>query len=125
MFERLTCLAEKLATRASLSRRGFLGRLAKGALATVGAVGALVGYPAVAQTDNGRCYFDEDCQFGQWCAKAAGDCDGKGRCIPIPVDLFCLDVYLPVCGCDGRTYSNACYAFINAVNVAYEGECEA
>ena len=29
----------------------------------------------------------------------------------------------PVCGGDGRTYQNACYARRARVNVAYEGEC--
>ncbi len=38
MFEKITQLAEAAATRVSLSRRGFLGRLGQGALA----VGALL-----------------------------------------------------------------------------------
>ena len=123
MFERLMQWAEQTATQASLSRRGFLGRLAKGALAAAGTVGGLVGFPAVARAGQKACYVDDDCGFGRFCSKAAYDCEGEGRCVKLRRDLFCLDVYLPVCGCDGRTYSNSCYAFVAGVNVAYEGEC--
>jgi hypothetical protein len=38
-------------------------------------------------------------------------------------DCYCLDVYKPVCGCDGLTYGNACYAFCAGVQVVSNGPC--
>jgi hypothetical protein len=57
-----------------------------------------------------------------YCAKEEGDCGGVGRCSPRPE--ACLDVWMPVCGCDGKTYSNLCYAAAAGVNVMHEGECQ-
>ena len=37
--------------------------------------------------------------------------------------MFCPEVYEPVCGVDGVTYSNSCFAGLENVQVAYEGEC--
>lgn len=38
-------------------------------------------------------------------------------------DCNCLMVYDPVCGCDGNTYSNACFAYISGVTSWTEGAC--
>jgi hypothetical protein len=45
MFEKLTRQAEQVATELSLSRRGFLGRTGRGALAAAGALGAMLAAP--------------------------------------------------------------------------------
>ncbi len=38
---------------------------------------------------------------------------------------FCMMVYAPVCGVNGKTYSNACKARCAGIKVAYKGRCKA
>ena len=44
-----------------------------------------------------------------------------GKCTVKPE--FCIEIYAPVCGCDGETYGNFCFASMEGVNLAYEGNC--
>ena len=45
-------------------------------------------------------------------------CQVKGK----PGDCICPQVYDPVCGCDGQTYSNSCFASCE-VRTWTEGAC--
>ena len=61
------------------------------------------------------------CPPGYYCAKPIGSCDGPGVCTEIPE--MCTRELNPVCGCDGRDYSNACAAAQHGISVQSEGTC--
>ena len=74
----------------------------------------------------GGCFSNADCPMDEWCAYAGStsmmySCTAAGTCQARPE--LCAAVFNPVCGCDGTTYSNACYAQAAGVRVAMRGAC--
>ncbi len=64
------------------------------------------------------------CGESEFCKLDVGECccDFQGLCMPLP-DV-CIEIFAPVCGCDGQTYSNSCFADVAGVSIDHEGECE-
>ena len=67
------------------------------------------------------CASGEYCDYGGPSGVSCGAADGLGTCTARPSS--CTREYLPVCGCDGRDYDNACIANLNGTDVATRGTC--
>jgi hypothetical protein len=78
MFEKIGRLAETAATKVSLSRRGFLGRLGQGALAVTGVVGGLLALPRDAHADGPHHCFKGCCEAMCGAGDTTCSCDPTG-----------------------------------------------
>lgn len=63
------------------------------------------------------------CPATHYCGVPKGACGTKGICIPKPPPP-CPNSISLVCGCDGKTYSNAGCAAEGGVVVKYDGACQ-
>ena len=63
------------------------------------------------------------CGKGEFCQHPTGQCVGfaPGVCASKP--KFCPKIYKPVCGCDGKTYSNDCVRVRAGVSKMHDGKC--
>jgi hypothetical protein len=67
-----------------------------------------------------------DCRVGLFCQHQAGAlcgaADAPGECVFVPE--ACVEIFDPVCGCDGNTYSSACHAALDQMGIFSLGACE-
>lgn len=68
------------------------------------------------------CTTSDQCGRGQFCHKQVGDCRGEGTCRTMPE--ACPEIFDPVCGCDGVTYSNSCFAAMAGRSVRCDERCD-
>lgn len=73
------------------------------------------GFAALSCGDAGMyCHYEPEASCG------AGDQSGTCRELP----QACTEQLAPVCGCNGQTYSNSCFAALGGASVAHDGACE-
>jgi hypothetical protein len=71
------------------------------------------------------CAADGQCGADEFCSRLYGECGKPGKCETRPKE--CVEhghpIVKPMCGCDGKTYDNACLAAVAGVSVDHEGPC--
>lgn len=91
------------------------------------AAGVALDHQGACALPSTKCWTAANCKAGEFCALKAGECllptfnILQGTCAKKP--QACIQLYEPVCGCDLKTYGNACMAASAGVNVATPGEC--
>lgn len=68
------------------------------------------------------CLTDAQCLDGPEYCSGKG-CTEPGGCVPVPGSGDCTGELAPVCGCDGKSYTNAKCAAAAGTRVAHDGSC--
>lgn len=66
-----------------------------------------------------NCTVNSDCSSSEYCLRRG--CKGEGKCATRP--QACVDIWAPVCGCDGVTYNSDCEAAAAGVGFVTKGVC--
>jgi hypothetical protein len=94
---------------------------------TLSALACIASLVAIAAPGCGSttCSTSVDCSDAEYCPQEEGACllavVPEHSCVARPAE--CPKVLSPVCGCDDKTYDNACLAAVAGVSVATVGAC--
>jgi Kazal-type serine protease inhibitor domain len=105
------------------------GSSGAGSAASAGANGGISDVSGVGNTHEQMCggIAGLRCPDKQYCAYApeahCGAADMSGTCAPVPE--VCMHLVDEVCGCDDKTYGNACLAARAGVSIIAKGACTA
>lgn len=102
------------------------GDYAKGIFGSSGSLVDTLGLKCVSNPSQLGCDpWGDDCGANEMCqleeCEGCGDGETRGQCVS--TQILCPNNVDPVCGCDGETYTNACYARQAGQNVWYQGSC--
>jgi hypothetical protein len=88
------------------------GLVAIGFLSALSFVAVAPSAAAAGRSSVRHCDSSADCGGLELCLTEgnATTCGGRGVCSPRGVTLFCSQLDIQACGCDGKPYPNACYA---------------
>jgi len=68
------------------------------------------------------CSTNDECDGNTYCGKSQGQCSNEGNCMY--KTTICTRHLEPICGCDGKNYSNPCMAAMVGISVDYAGWCQ-
>ncbi len=93
------------------------------ALALMAGLSATPGFAAVGARCGG--IIPLACGPHEFCQKPTGTCAApwlEGTCVRVP-HVCAMQIVAPVCGCNGKTYSNDCLRQKAMVSEAHPGKC--